>query len=225
MWGAFRMTGVGRWYPHFCMDGCGCHTVRCVCFSQGPLCSGAGESEGTEERASQPVRSLSQTSPFFEPQMGPVKLRAQHVMPGRRRAGCDWTAVSRGLEVSGQHQGGSWVMLCKAGQVLAPSLPAAPPTWPDGTQACPGRVVQGEGDEEARHGPVDSLQKLRVPVASGEAEAMAGCLAWGWPLWTAEVFVAKPFCSWVVVGPLLGGHMPVCVEQVSESNRFLAFYF
>lgn len=24
------------------------------------------------------------------------------------------------------------------------------PTWPDGTQACPGRVVQGEGDEEAR---------------------------------------------------------------------------
>ena len=41
--GAFRMTGVGRWYPRFCMDGCGYH------FSQGPSHSGAGESEGTEE--------------------------------------------------------------------------------------------------------------------------------------------------------------------------------
>lgn len=99
----------------------------CVCFSQGPLHSGAGESEGPEERASQPVRSLSHTSPFFEPQMGPVELRAQQVMPGRRRAGCDWAAVSRVLDVSGQHQGGSWVMFCKAGWVPAPSLPAARP--------------------------------------------------------------------------------------------------
>lgn len=59
--------------------------------------------------------------------MGPVELRAQHVMPGHRGAGCDYAAVFRGLDVSGQHQGGSWVMLCKAGWVPAPSLPAAPP--------------------------------------------------------------------------------------------------
>lgn len=169
--GAFRMTG-GKVVLHFC-----------VCFSQGPLCSGAGESEGPEERASQPVRSLSHTCPFFEPQMGPVELRAQQVMPGRCRAGCDWAAVSRVLDVSGQHQGGSWVMFCKAGWVPAPSLPAARPAhlarWNPGLPREGG--AGGRGRRSPR-GPVDSVQKLRVPVASGEAEAMAGCLAWGWPL-------------------------------------------
>lgn len=91
----------------------------------------------------------------------------------------------------------------------------------------------GGGDEEApvvqsaafRNCMCLWLQEKLVarPVSSrSAAEAMAGCSAWGWPLWTAEAFMAKPLCSWVAVGPLPGG---ICLCVWNEYPKVIGFWF